>query len=81
MLADDSTRATVRRPDGRSPLHVAAEDDVPRYERSIDLLVRHGADVNARNDRGQTPLDVAIEALADDVAAALVARGAVRGPT
>ena len=80
VLAEDPTRATARRPDGRSPLHVVAAGDVPRHELLIDLLVRHGADVNARNDRGDTPLDVATQALADDVAAALVAHGAAPRP-
>jgi ankyrin repeat protein len=81
VLAQDPTAATARRPDGRSPLHVLAEGDVPRHDLLIELLVRHGADVNARTDRGQTPIDTAAEASADDVAAALVAHGATPRPS
>ena len=43
-------------PRGATPLHIAA-----RFGQAamVDLLVSHGADPSARDDRGQTPLDKA----------------------
>ena len=39
--------------DGRTPLHWAADED---QKNMFDLLLKHGADVNALNKWGQTPL-------------------------
>jgi ankyrin repeat protein len=80
LLEADPSRANARRPeDGRSPLHVLAGLDIPGCEPLVDLLVQHGADLQARNAKGQTPLDLAIEARADDTVASLVRLGAREG--
>ena len=43
--------------DGRwTPLHVAANG---RRREIVDLLITEGADVNAKDDDGATPLDLA----------------------
>jgi ankyrin repeat protein len=60
-------------------LHVLAGLDIPGCEPLVDLLVQHGADLQARNDKGQTPLDLAIEARADDTIELLVRLGARKG--
>lgn len=39
-------------PHGRTPLRFAVQRDV------ADLLVRRGADLSARNEKGETPLDL-----------------------
>jgi ankyrin repeat protein len=38
---------------GDTPLHVAASSD---FTSIIQLLVDHGANLNAKNEKGQTPL-------------------------
>jgi len=39
-------------------LHWAADKN---YKDVVELLLAHGADVNAKDDKGKTPLDVAIK--------------------
>ncbi len=74
LLAADPSRARTRHPvDGRSPLHVVAGRDVPEWEPLLALLLQHGADPDARDNDGQTPLEMARKAGADDVADALAA--------
>jgi ankyrin repeat protein len=75
LLAEDPSRATARRPNGITPLHVLAERDVPDPLPLLDLLLRHGAAPDAPDERGRTPLDLARETEAEDLAAALAARG------
>lgn len=41
---------------GNTPLHRAAEGGFVNH---AEDYLRHGADVNIRNNRGETPLDVA----------------------
>ena len=50
MTARDDTHLT--------PLHIASSKDKERAF-LVDLLIRHGADVNAPNREGSTPLHVA----------------------
>lgn len=71
LLAEDPSRARARRPDGRTPLHVVAANEIPSHEALIELLLRHGAELDARNDKGQTALDLAVESANDEVAGAL----------
>jgi len=44
---------------GMSPLHQAAYED---HKELTELLIAKGADVNAKDDDGETPLDYAISA-------------------
>jgi ankyrin repeat protein len=77
LLAEDPACANAKHPsDGRRPLHVLAEGEVPDCVPLIDLLLAHGADLRARNDKGQTPLEVATEAEADELVDLLLHRGA-----
>ena len=72
LLEADPRLARARHPvDGRSPLHVLAGRGVPAWRPLFDLLLAHGADPAARDDAGQTPLETARAAEADDVATAL----------
>ena len=48
---------------GRTPLHWAVAEG---RKAMVQMLLRNGADVNAKDDAGQTPLDIA-PAAADDV--------------
>jgi len=43
--------------DGINPLHYATWTD---HKETVELLITKGADVNAKNNHGETPLDVAI---------------------
>ena len=42
---------------GRTPLHFAARDNEVEM---VELLLKHGADVNAKQNSGLTPLRVAM---------------------
>lgn len=64
--------AQVRRP-GWTPLHYAASGQEPR---AIDLLLAHGAEVDARSPNGSTPLMLAAGYGAIDGAVLLLRRGA-----
>lgn len=74
LLAKDGSLARARRPDGRTPLHVVASNDIPGPETLIDLLLRNGAEADARDDKGQTAYEAAVEAQNAPVAEALTAR-------
>lgn len=74
LLEEDPARAHTARPNGRTALHVLASGEVSEFEPLMDLLLAHGADIHARDRQGQTPLAIATAAMADEVAAALVAR-------
>lgn len=58
--------------EGRTLLHQAAKSG---HADLAEMLIAQGLDVNARNNDGQTPLDVAIEFEHDDVADVLRAHG------
>jgi hypothetical protein len=71
LLGEDPARASAARQGGRTALHVLAEDDVPDPLPLLDLLLRHGARRDARDQQGRTPLDRAREMEAEELAAAL----------
>jgi len=56
MLARAPALVHARNPLGKTPLHYAVTYGAPEF---IDLLVAHGADVNAVDNTGLTPLHVA----------------------
>jgi ankyrin repeat protein len=58
---------------GKTPLHSAAEYG---YSALVALLADHGADTEAKNDRGGTPLWMAAESGHADIVEVLVLRGA-----
>ena len=62
--------ANATNKDGRTALHVAANEHVAK------LLLSKGADVNARSNNGQTPLHIASGDGRKDVAEALLEDGA-----
>jgi hypothetical protein len=55
LLLAHKADVNIRASDGGTPLHWAAE----RGNRAmVELLLTSGADVSAKNNKGQTPLDV-----------------------
>jgi hypothetical protein len=81
LLERDPSTAAERSPviwpsHGRTPLHVLR--DGPRCEALLDLLLRHGAHLDAPDSDGRTPLDVALQNGWDEAAEALLRRGATR---
>ena len=48
---------------GMTPLHAAARKGLKEV---VELLIHEGADVNAKDDDGDTPLDLALSAWEDD---------------
>jgi len=74
LTADPSLVHAIRRKDiPDQPLHVAA---LAGNRQVADLLLRYGADVNARGDQGMTPLHCAALNGNLDVAELLLKRGA-----
>lgn len=58
LLKDDPACARERDDAGNTPLHCLDVDNrMEDTEEILHLLVTHGADVNARNEEGLTPLD------------------------
>ena len=55
--ADVNAKSTCRQHPGYTALHFAACSHFPEY---ISLLVQNGAKINARNDQGQTPYELAL---------------------
>ena len=55
-LAADPAQATLQNKLGKTPLHCAV---TMRRRDMLDLLKRHGADLNAQDKTGMTPLHVA----------------------
>ncbi|MXW05138.1 MAG: ankyrin repeat domain-containing protein [Gemmatimonadetes bacterium] len=82
LLENDPAHARKRDESGNTPLHVLDVDNrMEDTEEILQLLVAHGAEVNARNQEGLTPLD-RLERLAgfsrrDDLAELLRGYGGV----
>jgi ankyrin repeat protein len=72
---------------GETPLHMAAlgasfdkdTKNIAKFETLTKLLLKKGAQLNALNNEGKTPLDVAEEASADGIAKVLRRHGARSG--
>ncbi|MHC9540413.1 MAG: ankyrin repeat domain-containing protein [Vulcanimicrobiota bacterium] len=62
---------------GDTPLHIAARDG---SSDTVKLLLCLGADMNSRNARGLTPLQVALERKRDTIAELLRQNGAIAEP-
>ena len=75
LLRENPELATARRADGRTPLHELEVAGQPGAE-AIDLLLRSGADLDARASDGSTPLDTQTSGLREEIASLLRERGA-----
>jgi ankyrin repeat protein len=60
--------------EGRTPLHIIARKGVGKNQ--VNMLIEHGADMNACDNYQRTPRDYADEASRDSVARHLAACGA-----
>jgi ankyrin repeat protein len=78
LLAAEPALARAVDPDGRPVLFSLRADD-PHADAMIDLLLAHGADLDARDPRGRTFLDLVVAWGSDALAAKLRARGASNG--
>ena len=59
MIEQNKQCVTEKDPKGRSSLHWIARDDSSRdLKPLINLLISHGADINDRNNKGETPLSI-----------------------
>ncbi len=73
LLNQDSTLVHQRSPQGNTPLHVigawlSEELDYTLCEAFVNLLLSAGADANAKNHNGQTPIELSIELGAEIIA-------------
>jgi len=72
LLLNSNVDANVTDDEGCTPLHDLAGRgvlvDTLNSKDYVDLLVTHGADVNARNKKGETPLFLAVGAVTSNVA-------------
>ncbi len=78
LLSDDSasvSRRMSRFENSRTPLHFAVMQNQPDI---VALLLRHGADLRAKDDRGLTPLNEATARTDRRIVEALLAAGAER---
>ena len=77
ILDQDPALASRPDPAGNSPVHYLRVDTV-HGGAVIDLLVAHGADLNAVNSSGETVLDRALDGDSRELAGLLRERGAQR---
>ncbi len=74
VLESDPDLANARLVGGHTPVHGVAAG--PEGEQVLDLLLAHGADIDAPAADGTTPLSAALERGDEELAALLRARGA-----
>ena len=72
-LLNNGANPNVTDGEGRTPLHTIARKGVGKNQ--VDLLIKHGADMNALDTYHRTPRDYADEASRDSVARHLAALG------
>lgn len=77
LLARDPALIRSREYLGFTPLHLAARSDLPRM---VELLVAHGADLEATDELGRTAMDLAWLAGSVESHSALAAAGARPSP-
>ena len=75
VLEEEPERARLARPDGQTPLHSVNTNGIDGAA-VVDLLLEHGADINAKADDGSTPLSAAMEGQNAALVEMLKARGA-----
>ncbi len=78
MLASDPALIRSREHMSFTPLHLAARENLPRM---VELLVAHGAELDAKDELGRTPTDVAWLAGCIESHAALAAAGGRPSPS
>jgi len=85
LLLDLGANIEARASNGNTPLHAAALRHIPM---SIRALILRGADIHSENQRGQTALQVTLEATGNsdiersaEIADLLLSAGAIPGPT
>ena len=74
VLESDPALAKARLAAGHTPVHGVTAS--PEGEQVLDLLLAHGADIDAATDDGTTPLSAALGRGDEELAALLRARGA-----
>jgi ankyrin repeat protein len=82
LLSRDPSLASQRTPMGNTPLHVASQarqddPDVDASTATIDLLLRHGADPEARNSQNKTVAEWYRHLGMDDLAECVLERSAI----
>lgn len=82
ILERDPSQAKRRTPMGNAPLHLVSqvrdlEPDIDDSAAMIDLLLAHGADIEAKNNEGLTPSQWYRKLGVDDMVELLQERGAV----
>ena len=74
FLDGDANSVRLRDPKGNTALHIAA--GAWGHDEFVELLISRGADVNARNERGDTPLCMATDDRNIAKARSLISHGA-----
>ena len=74
LLREDPDCVNVRDNVGRIPLHYPFKD-TQHGEEIIELLIEHGADINAKDNAGRTPIDQMLQNGRQDLAEVLRRHG------
>jgi ankyrin repeat protein len=67
LLRENPECVNVRHDDGQTPLHYL-HGSTQHGEEMIELLIEHGADINARDNAGRTPADQMLQSGRPDLA-------------
>jgi ankyrin repeat protein len=74
LLRENPECVNVRDHDGRTPLH-CPDKDTQHGTEIIELLIEHGADINAKDNAGRTPADQMLLNSREDLAEVLRRHG------